>query len=126
MRLHGRRTGRGFSFRYQQPLTKAQEDARKEEWKDVIRWREQERGDMLLAIPVQDAIANTQKTPGPKAAAKKEKEDEESPLPKLAKVLAKNDREISEIAVAPQQIAFETESVSHRMEGPDGKRNFSG
>ncbi len=116
--------GTRIVFSVQQPLTKAQEDARKEEWKDVIRWREQERGDTLLAIPLQDAIANTQKTPGPKAAAKKEKEDEESSLPKLAKVLAKNDHAISEIAVAPQQIAFETESVSHRMEGPDASEIF--
>ena len=108
--------GAKIFFSVKQPLTKAQEDARKEEWKDVIRWREQERGDVLLAIPVQVAVAEIQKTPGPKASAKKE--DEESPLPKLAQVVTKNDREISEIAVAPQQIAFETETVSHRMEGP--------
>jgi dipeptidyl aminopeptidase/acylaminoacyl peptidase len=108
--------GTKIFFAVEQPLTKAQEDARKEEWKDVIRWREQERGDVLLGIPVQAAIAAMQKTPGPKASAKKE--DEESPLPKLAQVVTKNDREISEIAVAPQQIAFETETVSHRMEGP--------
>jgi len=116
--------GTKIFFSTQQPLTKAQEDARKEEWKDVIRWREHERGDVLLAIPVQDAIAASQKIPGPKASAKKEKEDEDSPLPKLAKVLAKNDREISEIAVSPQQIAFETESVSHRMEGPAANEIF--
>jgi dipeptidyl aminopeptidase/acylaminoacyl peptidase len=116
--------GARIFFSVEQPLTKAQEDARKEEWKDVIRWREQERSDLLLAIPVQSALADAQKIPGPKAAAKKEKEDEESPLPKLAKVLAKNEREISEIAVAPQQIAFETESVSHRMEGPAASEIF--
>jgi dipeptidyl aminopeptidase/acylaminoacyl peptidase len=118
--------GTKIFFSTEQPLTKAQEDARKEEWKDVIRWREQERGDVLLAIPVKDAITEAQKIPGPKAAAKKakEKEDEDSPLPKLAKVLAKNEREISEIAVAPQQIAFETESVSHRMEGPAASEIF--
>jgi acylaminoacyl-peptidase len=108
--------GTKIFFSVEQPLTKAQEDARKEEWKDVIRWREQERGDVLLAIPVQAAVAEMQKTPGPKASTKKE--DEESPLPKLAQVVTKNDREISEVAVAPQQIAFETETVSHRMEGP--------
>src|SRR5277367_1740297 len=116
--------GTKIFFSAEQPLTKAQEDARKEEWKDVVRWREQERGDVLLAIPVQDAIAEAQKNPGPKAAAKKEKEDEESPLPKPAKVLVKNDHEISEIAVAPQQIAFETESVSHRMDGYEASEIF--
>jgi dipeptidyl aminopeptidase/acylaminoacyl peptidase len=69
--------GARIFFSVQQPLTKSQEDARKEEWKDVIRWREQERGDVLLAIPIADAIASAQKLPGPKAAAKKEKEEEE-------------------------------------------------
>jgi dipeptidyl aminopeptidase/acylaminoacyl peptidase len=116
--------GTKIFFSTEQPLTKAQEDARKEEWKDVIRWREQERGDVLLAMSLQDAIAEAQKNPGPKAAAKKEKENEDSPLPKLAKTLAKNEREISEIAVAPQQIAFETEPVSHRMEGPAASEIF--
>lgn len=117
--------GTKIFFAVEEPLTKAQKDARKEEWKDVIRWREQERGDELLAISLQDAIAGAQKIPGPKAATKKEKEDEDdSVLPKTAKVLTKNDREISEIAVAPQQIAFETESVSHRMEGPEASEIF--
>ena len=116
--------GTKIFFSVQQPLTKAQEDAHKDEWKDVIRWREQERGDELLAISLQDAIAAQQKLPGPKATAKKEKEDDESPLPKAAKVLAKNDREMAEIAVAPQQIAFETEPVSHRMEGPAASEIF--
>jgi dipeptidyl aminopeptidase/acylaminoacyl peptidase len=116
--------GSQIFFSVQQPLTKAQEDARKDEWKDVIRWREQERGDVLLTIPVEEAIANAQKIPGPKAATKKDKEEEESPLPKLAKVLTKNERQISEIAVAPEQIAFETESVSHRMEGPEASEIF--
>ncbi len=126
--------GTKIFFSVQQQLTKAQEDAHKEEWKDVIRWREQERGDVLLAIPVLDAVAEAQKIPGPKTAVKKEKEkekgkekdkdDDDSPLPKLVKVLAKNDHEISEIAVAPQQIAFETESVSHRMEGLEASEIF--
>jgi dipeptidyl aminopeptidase/acylaminoacyl peptidase len=109
--------GTKIFFSVEQPLTKAQEDAHQEEWKDVIRWREQERGDVLLAIPVQAAVAEIQKTPAPKTSAKKQ--DEESPLPKLAQVIAKNDREITEVAVTPRQIAFETETVSHRMEGPE-------
>lgn len=112
--------GAKLFFSVQQPLTKAQEDAQKEEWKDVIRWREQERGDVLLAIPVQAAIAENQKTPAPRSESAK-KPEEESPLPKLAQVIAKNDWEITELVSAPSggPIAFETESVSHRMESPD-------
>lgn len=114
--------GARILFSAQQPLTKAQEDARKKEWKDVIRWREQERGDDLLAISLSDALAQAQRFPSPKAAEKKE--DEDVPLPKAAKILAKNDRQISEIVASSQQIAFETESVSHRMEGPEASEIF--
>ena len=78
--------GAKIFFSVKQPLTKAQEDARKEEWKDVIRWREQERGDVLLAIPVQVAVAEIQKTPGPKASAKKE-DEESSPVPSMGAAL---------------------------------------
>jgi len=114
--------GTKIFFSTQQPLTKEQEDARKEEWKDVIRWREQERGDVLLALPVNAALAEAQKISPPKTDAKKQEED--ATLPKLAQTLTKNDREISEIAVSPQRIAFETESVSHRMEGPEAAEIF--
>lgn len=109
-------------FSVQRPLTKAQEDARKEEWKDVIRWREQERGDLLLSLPLEAALAEAQKIQQPGSNAKKQ--DEDSPLPKLAQTITENDREISEIAVSPQHIAFETQSVSHRMEGPEAAEIF--
>src|SRR5579884_119175 len=100
-------------FSTRQPLTKAEEDAQKQEWKDVVRWREQERGDLLLAVPFQAAMAENQKTPAPHD----KKQDDEHPLPKIAQVLAKNDRAITEIASSANQIAFETGSVSKRMEG---------
>ncbi len=102
-------------FSTRQPLTKAEEDAQKQEWKDVVRWREQERGDLLLAVPFQAAMAENQKTPAPHD----KKQDDEHPLPKIAQVLAKNDRAITEIASSANQIAFETGSVSKRMEGPE-------
>src|SRR5579884_998938 len=98
-----------------QPLTKAEEDAQKQEWKDVVRWREQERGDLLLAVPFLAAMAENQKIPAPHD----KKQDDEHPLPKIAQVLAKNDRAITEIASSANQIAFETGSVSKRMEGPE-------
>ncbi len=41
---------------------KTQKKPRKLQWKDVIRWREHERGDLLLALPTADAIAAAQKT----------------------------------------------------------------
>ncbi|HEX3435676.1 MAG TPA: prolyl oligopeptidase family serine peptidase [Pseudacidobacterium sp.] len=114
--------GTKILFSIRQPLTKAQEDARKEDWKDVIRWREQERGDVLLAVSLQAAITENQKTPSPHAAPKRA--DDEQPLPKMAQVLTKNDRAITEIAPAQGQIAFETGTVSKRMEGPEAYEIF--
>ena len=46
----GRRTVPPSTSQPQAPLTHEQEDAQKDEWKDVIRWREQYRGDLLLKL----------------------------------------------------------------------------
>jgi dipeptidyl aminopeptidase/acylaminoacyl peptidase len=109
------------------PLTHEQEDAQKEEWKDVIRWREQERGDTLLSLPVEASLANTAAQPmaheagdaESKTASDKDKAGK-LPLPATALELAKSKLEISEIAPAPQgnYVAFLTQSVSHRLENP--------
>ena len=109
------------------PLTHQQEDARKEEWKDVIRWREQERGDLLLALPVAASLAGTAAQPmahDPKdqenKADKDKSKDDKLPLPAAAKTLTASKLEISEIAPSPNgnSVAFLTQSVSHRMENP--------
>jgi len=107
------------------PLTHAQEDARKEEWKDVIRWREQERGDLLLALPVAASLANTSAQPmahaGKDSAKTSGKTDDSAlPLPAGSQTLAKSKLEIQEIAPSPdgKSLAFLTQSVSHRMENP--------
>ena len=113
------------------PLTHTQEDAQKEEWKDVIRWREQERGDLLLALPVAASLANTAAQPPPhpakdeKADAKPKgsaakTDDSTPPLPASAQKIAVSNLEIDEIAPAPdgKSLAFLTNSISHRMENP--------
>jgi dipeptidyl aminopeptidase/acylaminoacyl peptidase len=110
--------GAGIYFSVTQPLSKQQEDAQKTKWKDVIRWREQERGDILVAIPVAAAIRTSTLTPGPHQDQKTT--DDKPPLPPDAKVLARSSFEITEIAPSPkgEQIAFETGPVSHRLENP--------
>jgi dipeptidyl aminopeptidase/acylaminoacyl peptidase len=109
------------------PLTHEQEDARKEEWKDVIRWREQERGDLLLALPVAGSLAETAAQPmahDPKnqesKTGKDKAKDDKLPLPEAAKTLTTSKLEISEIAPSPNgnSVAFLTQSISHRMENP--------
>ena len=45
--------GSSLDYAVTTPLTHDQQEMRKTEWKDVIRWREQHRGDVLLSQPVQ-------------------------------------------------------------------------
>jgi dipeptidyl aminopeptidase/acylaminoacyl peptidase len=112
------------------PLTHTQEDIEKDEWKDVIRWREQERGDLLLALPVAASLANTA-TPPPPHPAKKSSDsaksgDSELPLPHSAQTVAKSNLEINQIAPSPdgKTLAFLTTSVSNRMESPGDTEIF--
>jgi dipeptidyl aminopeptidase/acylaminoacyl peptidase len=101
--------GSQIFFSCTSPLAKAAEEARKAQWKDVIRWREQERGDLLLAIPA------IQKNPTAHAVT-----EDASPLPALSRTIATSEDEIKEIAPDPKgaQIAWVTDSVSHRLEDP--------
>jgi dipeptidyl aminopeptidase/acylaminoacyl peptidase len=115
------------------PLTADQESKEKDDWKDVIRWREQERGDLLLALPVEASLAAasahpmahpdpdkaTAKPDAAKSAPAKPAEDP-LPLPAKAKILAKSKLSIEEIAPSPdgKTLAFLTQSISHRMESP--------
>jgi dipeptidyl aminopeptidase/acylaminoacyl peptidase len=109
--------GSQIFFSCASPFSKTAEDAHKAQWKDVIRWREQERGDLLLALPVASTIAAAQKNPPvhPPVIA-----DDALPLPTLATTITTNEDAINEIAPDPKgsQIAFMTDSVSHRLEDP--------
>ena len=103
--------GSQIFFSCASPLSKAAEEARKAHWKDVIRWREQERGDLLLAMPFSAA----QKNPTAHAVS-----EDVSPLPALSRTITAGEDEIKEIAPDPKgaQIAWVTDSVSHRLEDP--------
>ena len=109
--------GSQIFFSCTSPLSKNAEEAEKAEWKDVIRWREHERGDLLVALPTADAIAAAQKTAPVHAA---EIAAGAVPLPPLAKTIGHSDDEIKEIVPKPDgtQIAWVTDSVSHRLEDP--------
>jgi dipeptidyl aminopeptidase/acylaminoacyl peptidase len=109
-------------FSAKAPLTHDQEDEQKDEWKDVVRWREQYRGDVLLKLAVAPALARAVSVPSAKEAPGAAATDAE-PSAKLAKgaeTLAKVDLAISEIAPSPdgKQIAFLTEPIHKRMENP--------
>ena len=125
-RLHGRRDSASVYFSVQEPLDHDEAQAREAEWQDVIRWREQDRGDVLLKLAIAPAIANALATPLPNgaAAAKAAKGRADTiPAPLLpadAKVVAKSAHAIDEIAPAPngKMLAFLTGSIHRRTENP--------
>lgn len=115
--------GSAIYYSVTQPLTHEQEEAQKEEWKDVIRWREQNRGDLLLKQEVAAALATAVAVPGPHADKADDKDDKkkEPILPPGAETVARSAFSVGEIAPSPdgKMIAFHTEPVHHRVENPD-------
>ncbi len=117
-----------------EPLPPEQQEAQKEEWKDVIRWREQDRGDVLLKQEIAPALKRAVEVAPPKAAsaAQTKPSEKKSPekkagetgaatsLPPGAQTIAKIAIGIAEIAPSPdgKSVAFETEPVHHRVENP--------
>jgi dipeptidyl aminopeptidase/acylaminoacyl peptidase len=109
------------------PWTKKQRDDYKERWKDVIRYREQERGDVVSRIPVADALARqiaigaqeTKKNKKDKKNNKGEDEDEETGQTPGSQAVVTSPYRVKNLAIAPDgtQIAFLTDSVSQRFEG---------
>jgi dipeptidyl aminopeptidase/acylaminoacyl peptidase len=114
--------GSAIYYSVTQPLTHEQEDAQKEEWKDVIRWREQHRGDLLLKQDVAAAHAAAVAVPPPHPDADSKDDKKKEPvLPPSAETVARSVFSIGEIAPSPdgKMIAFHTEPVHHREENPD-------
>ncbi len=119
--------GKFLYFSATQPQTKEQEEADKAEWKDVIRWREKDRGDVLVKMEVALALARDLKAPLPEAATPPDnksdsKKAEEAPaeLPASAQTLTTSKEEITEIAPSPEgkTVAFETGPPNQREENP--------
>jgi dipeptidyl aminopeptidase/acylaminoacyl peptidase len=109
------------------PLTHDQEEKQKDEWKDVIRWREQHRGDVLVKQALAPALTRALAVPPPvkpaggKTGEKKAEEAEAATsIPPGGETIAKSAISIGEIAPSPdgKTIAFATEPVHRRMETP--------
>jgi dipeptidyl aminopeptidase/acylaminoacyl peptidase len=110
--------GQSIILSAQQLLSKDAEAAYKADWKDVIQYREQERGDVLLSIPLAAAIREAAATPAPHAESK---DDSAKPAyPKDARIIAQSPLTIDEFAISPagDRLAFESAPISHRMENP--------
>ncbi len=116
--------GKSILLATTEPLAKDTEDATKAEWKDVIRWREQERGDVLLSLPVAAAVEASARTP--EAHQETKVAGDKPAYPEGAVVVTHSAFEIAEIAPSPDgaSIAFETGPVSHRLERPEDTELF--
>ncbi|HKD61308.1 MAG TPA: S9 family peptidase [Terracidiphilus sp.] len=109
-------------FSARAPLTHDQEDAQKDEWKDVVRWREQYRGDVLLKFAVAPALVRAVAVPLAKETPNTAATDAEpsSKLPAGAATIARSELAIGEIEPSPdgKQVAFLTEPIHKRIENP--------
>ncbi len=107
-------------FSIQEPLSKAEKQTSKDDWKDVIRWREQERGDLLLRISLPDMLRADQPR-SPKEHQGDTKKASEVTYPASTTVIARSKYEIEQVIASPdgKQIAFHTQSISHRLERPE-------
>jgi dipeptidyl aminopeptidase/acylaminoacyl peptidase len=129
--------GKAIYYSVTAPLTHEEEEKQKEDWKDVIRWREQHRGDVLVKQSIAPAIARALAVPPPSAKSaeskkkkskssdsktddKKSEDEDATSLPPGADTIAKSTIWIGEIAPSPdgKSVAFATEPVHHRIENP--------
>jgi dipeptidyl aminopeptidase/acylaminoacyl peptidase len=119
--------GTSIYFSVTTPLTPEQQDEQKEQWKDVVRWREQHRGDLLLKLNVAAAMERALSIPPPEkpsdqdhGKSKKKAKEKPAELPPGAETIARSALSIGEVAPSPdgKTVAFVTEPVHKRMETP--------
>jgi dipeptidyl aminopeptidase/acylaminoacyl peptidase len=93
-------------FAARQSWSKEQEDAHKKDWKDVIEFRESERGDALFSVDVTAAAAGLTASP---------------PMPPPARALAAVIWRVKALAASPdgRYLVFNTDSRSERQEALD-------
>jgi dipeptidyl aminopeptidase/acylaminoacyl peptidase len=101
-------------FATRQPWTKQQNDDHKKDWKDVIRYRGDERGDVIFRITLDDAMTRHAAL-GAKEIPDAEKDSGATPG---AVEIAHTPLRVDQIAISRngQRLAFLTSSVSERQE----------
>ena len=101
-------------FSTRQPWNKDQVDAHKKDWKDVVRFRADERGDTISRIRVEDAVAR-HAARGSKEADESEKDAGATPG---ATVVARTPWRAEQITMAPDgsKLAFMGTAISERNE----------
>src|SRR5262249_1954919 len=101
-------------FSTRTPWTKDQQEAYEKEWKDVSQYRAAERGDIIFALRLADALAN-RAAAGLRETPKSEKEKHRTPG---ANAIGSSPFRIAQLTSSPQgrQLAFLTEPISQRQE----------
>jgi dipeptidyl aminopeptidase/acylaminoacyl peptidase len=96
------------------PWTKAQKDAYKKEWKDVVQYRTAERGDTIFAIDVASALAGNTAAP-----AKEESDaDKESDVTPGSRALVTSPLRVDDLVTSPDgtKLAFLSSAINQRQE----------
>jgi dipeptidyl aminopeptidase/acylaminoacyl peptidase len=104
-------------FATRQPWTKQQNDDHKKDWKDVTRYRGDERGDVIFRITLEEAQARHAALGSAVGSNKKETEKDSGATPG-AVAIARLPLRVAQVTVSPdgQRLAFLSESVSERQE----------
>ena len=104
---------RTLYFATRAPWSKAQTDAYKKEWKDVLQYRAAERGDTIFKIDLADALARHAAQPG-----KTSDDSEDSGATPGAQAVASTPLRVAELAASPdgRKLAFASNSISQREE----------
>src|SRR6202047_4356567 len=103
-------------FATRQPWTKQQNDDQQKEWKDVIRYRGDERGDVIFRLPLEEALArHAALGSNSKELSDAEKDSGATPG---AVAVARSPLRVGQISISHDSthLAFVTSSVSERQE----------
>jgi dipeptidyl aminopeptidase/acylaminoacyl peptidase len=113
-------------FATRTPWSQKQKDEYKEQWKDVVRYREQERGDVVSRIEIAEALRRqielgsqqTKKDHKGKKSKKDHSEEEETAQTPGAALVVSSPYRIKSMVVSPDgnSVAFSTDSISQRFE----------
>ncbi len=107
-------------FATRTPWTKAKRDQYKKEWKDTVRYREQERGDVIAKISLADAISRAAALGGEaaKPKTKEQKKEEETAETPGAVVVTSTPWRVQDLKASPDgtKLAFVSDAISQRVE----------
>jgi dipeptidyl aminopeptidase/acylaminoacyl peptidase len=109
---------RTLYFASRLPWNKQRKDAYKKDWKDVIQYRESERGDVIFTVDLNDAMARNVNAP---ATASPDPENKLSDVSPGARQVATTPWRVEQIVISPdgKRLAFVTSSISQRQEKVD-------